>query len=311
MDWHQRLPAAGDAQGDSNTPIPVTKYEDYATLSAGRDARVTLAVLPNEVLLHVLGFLDVSDLLATSRVSSCLLIPMKGGDFLLLDGVHVAMDVSTMCLPDHREFLSTCLFRRNIHVGTLSLSCLTVCNRTQTGLPLNVQLTMTSAQTSHQFRSLALDPILHRLRLRHARNVLPPLLSNPSRPTLTELIQRSIFLTNTTVVSRRLARSLTAIRLSRRLAARPEPETLVARSVLPPECVPFGSVAPGLVAKRRAVEREQVRDGMRRWVGGVWERRWREKAEDRRRWEERSGVGRVWRLRRFWERVGKGEIQAG
>lgn len=112
------------------------------------------------------------------------------------------------------------------------------------------------------------------------------------------------------MVSRRLARSLTAIRLSRRLAARPEPEALVARSVLPPECVPFGSVAPGLVAKRRAVEREQVRDGMRRWVGGVWERRWREKAEDRRRWEERSGVGRVWRLRRFWERVGKGEIQA-
>lgn len=103
MDWHQRLPAAGDAQGDSNTPIPVTKYEDYATLSAGRDARVTLAVLPNEVLLHVLGFLDVSDLLATSRVSSRLLIPMEGGDFLFLDGVHVAMDVSTMCLPDHRD----------------------------------------------------------------------------------------------------------------------------------------------------------------------------------------------------------------
>lgn len=77
MDWHQRLRAAGDALGDSNTPIPVTKYEDYATLSAGRDARVTLAVLPNEVLLHVLGFLDVSDLLATSRVSPCLLIPMK------------------------------------------------------------------------------------------------------------------------------------------------------------------------------------------------------------------------------------------
>lgn len=170
---------------------------------------------------------------------------------------------------------------------------------------------MTSAQTSHQFRSLALAPILHRLRLRHARNVLPPLLTSPSRPTLTDLIQRSIFLTNTTVVSRRLARSLTAIRLSRRLAARPEPEALVARSVLPPECVPFGSVAPGLVAKRRAVEREQVRDGMRRWVGGVWERRWREKAEDRRRWEERSGVGRVWRLRRFWERVGKGEVQTG
>lgn len=112
------------------------------------------------------------------------------------------------------------------------------------------------------------------------------------------------------MVSRRLARSLTAIRLSRRLAARPDPEALVARAVLPPECVPFGSggfVAPGLVAKKRAVEREQVRDGMRRWVGAVWGSRWRERAEDRRRWQERSGVGRVWRLRRFWEGVGRGE----
>lgn len=80
MDWPQRLLAAGDALSDSDTPIPNTKYEDYATLVAGRDARVTLAVLPNEVLLHVLGFLDVSDLLATSRVSSCLLTPMKGGE---------------------------------------------------------------------------------------------------------------------------------------------------------------------------------------------------------------------------------------
>ncbi|KAI3398701.1 hypothetical protein diail_8740 [Diaporthe ilicicola] len=232
MDWRQPTLAADDTVGTSNTPIPHPTIEGLAMLPAGRDAELTLAVLPNEVLLHVLGFLDVSDLLATSR-------------------------------------------------------------------------------TSHQFRSLALAPILHRLRLRHARNVLPPLLTSPSRPTLTDLIHRSIFLTNTTVVSRRLARSLTAIRLSRRLAARPDPEALVARSVLPPECVPLGSVAPALVAKKRAVEREQVRDGMRRWVGGVWERRWREKAEDRRRWEERSGVGRVWRLRRFWERVGKGEIQAG
>ncbi|KAK2599559.1 hypothetical protein N8I77_011302 [Diaporthe amygdali] len=231
MDWPKPMLAADHALGASDALILSPAHEDFTLLSVGPDDKVTLAVLPNEVLLHVLGFLDVSDLLSTSR-------------------------------------------------------------------------------TSHQFRSLALAPILHRLRLRHARNVLPPLLTSPSRPTLKDLMHRSIFMTKTTVVSRRLSRSLTAIRLSRRLAARPEPETLVARSVLPPECVPFGSVAPGLVAKKRAVEREQVRDGMRRWVGGVWERRWREKAEDRRRWEERSGVGRVWRLRRFWERVGKGEIQA-
>ncbi|KUI62045.1 hypothetical protein VP1G_09177 [Cytospora mali] len=165
--------------------------------------------------------------------------------------------------------------------------------------------------TSHQFRSLALAPILHRLRLRHVRTILPPLLTSPSRPSLLDLIHRSIFLTHTTVVSRQLARSLTAIRLSRRLAVRPPPEALVQRSVLPPECMPgHERVAPALVAKKRAVEREQVRDGLRRWVGSVFERRWREKVEGRRRWEESRGVGRVWRLRRFWEGVGRGEVRA-
>lgn len=95
---------------------------------------------------------------------------------------------------------------------------------------------------------------------------------------------------------------------------RPPPEALVARAVLPPECVPGREsgvvVAPALVARRREVERERVKDGLRRWVGSVWERRWREMAEDRRRWEESRGVGRVWRLRRFWERVSRGEVQA-
>lgn len=62
-------------------------------------------------------------------------------DLLFLDGVHVAMNVSTMCLPGHRIFLSTCLVRRNIHVGTLSLFYLDVSKRAQTYLPLNIQLT--------------------------------------------------------------------------------------------------------------------------------------------------------------------------
>ncbi|KAJ4418286.1 hypothetical protein N0V82_005677 [Gnomoniopsis sp. IMI 355080] len=205
--------------------------QPWPSQKAGKDAPLaTLANLPNEVLLHVLGYLDVCDLLLLSR-------------------------------------------------------------------------------TSHQFRSLALSPIIHRHRLRHARAILPPLLTSPSRPSLSELIARRVFLTNTTVVSRKLARSLTAIRLSRRLAVRPPPEALVARSVLPGEYV-HGRVAPALVAKTRAVERERVKDGLRRWVGSVWERRWRETMEERKRGEESRGVGRVWRLRRFWERVGRGEVEA-
>jgi hypothetical protein len=65
-------------------------------------------------------------------------------------------------------------------------------------------------------------------------------------------------------------------------------------------------VAPGLVARRRAIEKEKVKDGLRRWIGAVWKGEVRERSEGIRKCEERAGVGRVWRLRRFWERVGRG-----
>jgi hypothetical protein len=61
------------------------------------------------------------------------------------------------------------------------------------------------------------------------------------------------------------------------------------------------------VAKRRAVEKEKLKDGLRRWVGGVWRGEVKERSEGVKEWDERVGVGRVWRLRRFWERVGKGD----
>ncbi|KAK3940454.1 hypothetical protein QBC46DRAFT_364106 [Diplogelasinospora grovesii] len=193
-----------------------------------------LAGLPNEVLLQILGYLDVCDLLATSR-------------------------------------------------------------------------------TSQHLRRLSLAPILHLLRLRRTRAILPPMLNSPQRPSLADLVRRSIFLTRTTVAARKLGRNLVSIRLSRRLAARPSAEALVNRAVLPPECVPgkgidgSGMVAPALVAKKRAVERERVKDGLRRWVGSVWRGEVLTREERVRRLEESRGIGRVWRLRRFWERVGNGE----
>ncbi|KAK3693225.1 F-box domain-containing protein [Podospora appendiculata] len=163
---------------------------------------------------------------------------------------------------------------------------------------------LATSRTSHHLRDLSLAPILHLLRLRRTRAILPPMLTSPSRPSLSDLMRRSIFLTHTTVVSRRLARSLVAIRLSRRLAARPSAEVLVERAVLPPECLPCMMVAPGLVARKRAVERERVKDGLRRWIGSVWRGEVDKREQGVRVWEERVGVGRVWRLRRFWERVG-------
>jgi hypothetical protein len=64
-------------------------------------------------------------------------------------------------------------------------------------------------------------------------------------------------------------------------------------------------VAPALVARKRAVERERVKDRLRRWVESVWRGEVEERSEGVKQWEERVGVGRVWRLRRFWENVGR------
>ncbi|KAH7013229.1 hypothetical protein EDB80DRAFT_863194 [Ilyonectria destructans] len=175
---------------------------------------------------------------------------------------------------------------------------------------LDVGDLLAASRTSHLLRSLSRTPILHHYRLRRTRCVLPPLLWSSSRPSLADLISRSIFLTHTSVVSRRLARSLVSIRLSRRLATRPSPACLVERCVLPKECVPGLSnvhIAPGLVAKKIAIEKEKVKDGLRQWIASKWKGKVREREEGVRRWEESCGIGRVWRLRKFWERVGRGE----
>ncbi|KAH8649170.1 hypothetical protein BX600DRAFT_517557 [Xylariales sp. PMI_506] len=221
--WTVANASATDAAMSS--PSAVMRLQRICGLSWHRTGPMNLDVLPNEVLMHILGFLEVCDLLATSR-------------------------------------------------------------------------------TNHHLRALSLHPILHFYRLRRTRLSLPSLLISPTRPTLRDLTARHIFLTNTSQISRRLARNLIAIRLSRRLPLRPSAETLVQRGVLPGECVE-GSVAPGLVARKRAVERERLKDGLRRWVGGVWKGEVRERGEGVKRFQEVRGVGRVWKLKRFWEHVGQ------
>lgn len=165
-------------------------------------------------------------------------------------------------------------------------------------------------QTSHLLRDISQAPILHHYRLQQVRTDLISRLCSPSRPSLADLIARSIFRTHTSIVSRRLARSLVSIRLSRRLAARPSAASLVERSVLPKECVPGMTpvyIAPAIVAKKKAVEKEKVKDGLRQWIASRWRREVRERQDGVRKWEESRGTGRVWRLRRFWERVSRGE----
>lgn len=66
-------------------------------------------------------------------------------------------------------------------------------------------------------------------------------------------------------------------------------------------------IAPALVAKRKAVEKEKVKDELRRWIAAKWKGEVREREEELRRWHESRGVGRVWKLTKFWERVSRGD----
>lgn len=69
-------------------------------------------------------------------------------------------------------------------------------------------------------------------------------------------------------------------------------------------------VVPGLVAKKRAIEKERVKDGLRRWIAAKWKGEVLEREEYAKRHDEHRGVGRVWRLTKFWERVSRGEALA-
>ncbi|KAL6811827.1 hypothetical protein V8C40DRAFT_124806 [Trichoderma camerunense] len=178
---------------------------------------------------------------------------------------------------------------------------------------LDVDDLLRASRTCRRLRAISLDPVLHHYRLRNARFLLTLFLNSPFRPSLGDLMSRSIFLTQNTIISRRLARSLISIRLSRRLASRLSARDLVQRCVLPQECVPGMfpvHVAPGLVAKRKSIEKERIKDGLRRWISVKWKRQVSERAEDARRSDEILGVGRVWKLRRFWERMSRGEVPA-
>ncbi|KAL7931516.1 hypothetical protein V8C35DRAFT_111652 [Trichoderma chlorosporum] len=178
---------------------------------------------------------------------------------------------------------------------------------------LDVDDLLRASRTCHRLRAISLDPLLHHYRLRNARLLLTSFLDSPCRPSLRDLMSRSIFLTQNTIISRRLARSLISIHLARRLASRLSARDLVQRCVLPQECVPGMfpvHVAPGLVAKRKSIEKERIKDDLRRWISVKWRRQVNERAEDARKSDEILGVGRVWRLRRFWERMSRGELPA-
>lgn len=123
---------------------------------------------------------------------------------------------------------------------------------------------------------LSFDPLLHRIRLRCSQSRVDHLLKH--RPPLYRLQppNATIYLTRTHVAARRLHWSLVCIRLNRSLSRRPKLSALIAANILPKECckhdrhsgeVIWGSgVAGTLIERKRRVEREHIRDGLRVWL---------------------------------------------
>lgn len=154
-----------------------------------------------------------------------------------------------------------------------------------------------------------LDPLLHQWRRRDSHDRVARLL--PQRPQLYTLQPptRSIYLTRTHVAARRLHWALVSIRLNQRLSRRPRLSTLVSKNIVPKECcrrdrtsgefVWGAGLAGALVHRKRNVEREHVKAGLRVWL----ERKVREMSARR----QDGGVGiLVWR---FSQRLKVAEVR--
>lgn len=111
-------------------------------------------------------------------------------------------------------------------------------------------------RTSQRLRATATDPLLHRQRRQAARAALSQLL--PARPSAPP---QPPFLTPQQATQRALSKSLTKISLKRKLSARPSLPALIERGVIPRGVF---SVAPALVGRAQELEKERVKDRLRR-----------------------------------------------
>ncbi|KAK5956840.1 hypothetical protein OHC33_002329 [Knufia fluminis] len=190
----------------------------------------SLTDLPDEVLLHILSYLHVSDLLQVGR--TCHLLRFLAADPVL-----------------HEERLRWA--SANLE---LSLSK----RKTKASIsPPNAWIWL--SKTNVLSRSISKSLI--KIRLCH---------SLERRPSTKELVARAILPSYSAHVSPLLVQSQQSVYknrlrdgLRRKLERRPSVNSLVSMNILPEECV---KVSPALVDARRRVIKESLKDGLRAWV---------------------------------------------
>ncbi|CAZ83316.1 unnamed protein product [Tuber melanosporum] len=115
-------------------------------------------------------------------------------------------------------------------------------------------------KTTHRLRALSTDPLLHKIRLHRAKATLAASLQH--RPSLPLLRDAQIYLTRRQHTQRVLSRALLGIRLKHHFLTRPSLPALQERGVM----YRCGGIAPALAGRAKDLERERVKDRLRRWV---------------------------------------------
>ena len=119
------------------------------------------------------------------------------------------------------------------------------------------------SRTCHSLRELACDPLLHLERLHLVSYTLTRALEH--RPSKASICPPNawICLSRTNVLSRQISKSLIRIRLSHNLEHRPDPQDLVARSILPHSCTTYSSpVSPMLIQSQQAIEKQRLKSSL-------------------------------------------------
>jgi hypothetical protein len=199
---------------------------------------ISLDSLPPEVLLRVLSFLEVPDLLQMSRTSHALR-EIACDPLLHLERLH------------HASYTVSILLARRPSKASIS--------------PPNswIWLSKTNVLSRQISKSL--------IRIRLSHNL-------EHRPSPFDLVQRAILpsvcTTYSSHVSPVLIQSQQAIQkhrlkdgLGKKLERRPSMGSLVSLNILPEECARH-NVSPAIIATRRKVIRESLKDGLRAWVEG-------------------------------------------
>lgn len=133
---------------------------------------------------------------------------------------------------------------------------------------LDIPDLLSLSRTMHLLRSLTHDPLLHSHRLQRASLNLSRAI--PSRPPLTELMARRVYVTRNTRAALSLGRKFLMIKLNRQLGRRPNMERLVELGVMPAEFLEAWTSGDDKMLRRilmkKMREKERVRCFLREWI---------------------------------------------